>query len=73
MPTPIDRHIHLIVIINGDEISNVLGGNTLRGGQLGQFNNMCIKNTLAKCVAFNFGFHFWCLALYFDFHKVNVI
>jgi len=22
---------------------------------------------------FNFGFHFWCLALYFDFHKVNVI
>jgi hypothetical protein len=29
IPTPIDLHIHLIVVINEDETSNVLGGNTL--------------------------------------------
>jgi hypothetical protein len=65
MPTHIDLHIHLIVVINENEISNVFGGNTLQGGQLRQLNDMCIKNTLAKCVAFNFGFHFWCLGFIF--------
>jgi hypothetical protein len=65
MPTHIDLHIHLIVVINENEISNVFGGNTLQGGQLRQLNDMCIKNTLAKCVAFNFGFLFWCLGFIF--------
>ncbi len=65
MPTPIDPHIHLIVVINEYETSNVLGANTLQGGHLRQFNDMCIKNALAKCVAFNFGFHFWCLGFIF--------
>jgi hypothetical protein len=37
------------------------------GGQLGQFHDMCIMYTPPKCVAFRF--HFWCLGLYFDFHK----
>jgi hypothetical protein len=58
MPTRINLRIHLLVVINEYETSNVLGANTLRGGQLRQFIDMCIKNTLAKCVAFNFGFQF---------------
>jgi len=61
MPTPINLHIHLIVVIIENETPNVLGGDTLQGGQLRKFNNMCIKNTLAKCVAFNF----WCLGFIF--------
>jgi len=32
------------------------------GDQLGQFHDVCIKYTPAKCVAFNF-----------DFHKINAI
>jgi hypothetical protein len=45
----------------------VKGENMIWGGQLGQFHDMCIIYTPPKCVAF--GFHFWCLGLYFDFHK----
>jgi hypothetical protein len=43
------------------------------GFEFGQFDDMCIKPTPTKCVALNFGFHFWCLGFIFDFHKVNVI
>ncbi len=62
MPTSIDLHIHLLVVINEYETSNILGANTLRGGQLRQFIDMCIKNTLAKCVAF------WVSFLMFGFY-----
>jgi hypothetical protein len=43
------------------------------GDQLGQFHDVCMKDTLAKCVAFNLDFTFGVWPLYFDFHKVNVI
>jgi hypothetical protein len=38
-----------------------MGESTLKGGQLGQFHDMCIMYTPSKSVAFNFRFHFWCL------------
>ncbi len=69
MPTPINLHIHLIIVINEYEASNVWSENTLWGGHLRQFNDMCIKNTFAKCVSFNFGFHCWCLGFIFWFSE----
>jgi hypothetical protein len=38
--------------------SELVGECTLLGGHLREFPNMCIKYTLAKCVTFNFEFHF---------------
>jgi hypothetical protein len=35
-----------------------VGESTLLGGQIKEFPNMCMNYTLAKCVTFNFGFHF---------------
>ncbi len=46
-----------------------LGGGW-RCGQLGQFHDMCVKYTPPKCVAFNFGFEFWCLGFIFSFSKI---
>jgi hypothetical protein len=51
----------------------VSGESALHGGQVGHFHDMYIKYMFAKHVAFNFGFHFWDWASYFEFHKVNDI
>ncbi len=37
----------------------LMGESTLARGQLGQFDDMCIKYIFAKHITFNFGFHFW--------------
>jgi hypothetical protein len=46
-----------------------LGENTLQGGHFGHFHDMYIKYISTKCVAFIFGFHFWCLGLIFLFSQ----
>jgi hypothetical protein len=35
------------------------------GGHFGYFHNMYVKYISTKYIAFNFGFHFWCLGLKF--------
>jgi hypothetical protein len=54
-----------------------MGKSTLRGrgggGAFGHFEDMYVKYIVVKHVVFNFGFHFRCLGLIFDFHKVNDI
>jgi len=42
---------------------------TLRGGHFGHFHNIYVKYISAKCIAFNFGFHFWYLGLIFWFSQ----
>ncbi len=46
------------------------GESTIQGGQLGHFHNMYVMYIFAKHVAFNFGFHFWCLGLIFLFSQI---
>jgi hypothetical protein len=43
----------------------VVGENIVQGGQLKHFHDMCVKHTPPKCVAFSFGFNFWCLGFIF--------
>jgi hypothetical protein len=45
----------------------LLGWKHTTGGHFGHFHNMYEKYIFAKHVAFNFGFHFWCLGLIFWF------
>ncbi len=49
----------------------MVGKNTLRRGQLGYIHDMCVKYTPPKCVAFNFGFHFWCLGFIIMVHTIE--
>jgi hypothetical protein len=42
-----------------------MGENTLQGGHFGHFHDTYVKYISAKHIAFNFGFHFWCLGLIF--------
>jgi hypothetical protein len=35
------------------------------GGDFGHFHNMYVMYFFFKLVAFNFGFHYWCLGLIF--------
>jgi hypothetical protein len=46
-----------ILEANRTKVSKVQG--------FGHFHDMYIKFNSAKCIAFNFGFHFWCLGLIF--------
>jgi hypothetical protein len=43
-----------------------MGESTLKGNQIRQFHDMCVKYRPPKCVAFNFGFHFcvWDIYVY---------
>jgi len=41
------------------------GENTLHEGQLEHFHDIYQKYTPRKCIAFDFGFHFWCLGFIF--------
>ncbi len=45
------------------------GESTLEGGHFGHFHNMYVKYIFAKCIAFNFGFHFYCLDFIFWFSQ----
>jgi len=42
-----------------------VGGVGGGGGHFGHFQDMYVMYIFAKCVTFNFGFHFWCLGLIF--------
>jgi hypothetical protein len=53
----------------GKEQNTKQGENTLHGGHFGHFHDMYIKYIYAKGIAFNFGFHFWCLGLIFLFSQ----
>ncbi len=51
-------------------ISHIGGQKHIMKGQLGHIHNMCVKYTPPKCVAFNFGFHFWCLGFIIMVHTI---
>ncbi len=44
-----------------------------QAGQLGHFQNICMKYTFQNVLHLFLGFIFGVQALYFDIHKVNVI
>jgi hypothetical protein len=44
---------------------DVKGESTLQGGHFGHFHDMYVKYISTKHIAFNFGFHLWCLGLIF--------
>jgi hypothetical protein len=53
------------LLANAKQGESTLGG----GGHFGHFHNMYVMYNFAKHVAFNFGFHFWCLGLIFWFSQ----
>jgi len=60
----------ILTKVNKNEIVvhiTIKGWKHIMGGHFGHFHDMYVKYICAKCIAFNFGFHFWCLGLIYCF------